>query len=81
MSDPKATAPVERPPVVVLLHVEWPNDSRTEPCEIDRDAWDAMTPVERLEEVEMLASEHAGNHVSYGWHINDATDYRAVEQS
>lgn len=71
-------ANAQRPPVVVSLHVEAFGQSRDDTAEIERDEWDAMTPAERSELIDGYAEGLAANHVGWGWHINDPTDYAAA---
>lgn len=70
----------EKPPVVVELVVSWPgiNGSESEPYEIDRDRWDAMTPAEREADINQAAEEFATNYVNWGWSIDDPGDAAAV---
>jgi hypothetical protein len=68
----------DRPPVVVNLKVEYSGGHEQEVIEIPRDEWDAMTPAQRLADVEERAANHAYNYVGWGWHIDNTGDYDSV---
>ena len=67
-------------PVKVQMNVEWPGGSESDVLEIERSKWDAMTIKERVKFIEEAASEHAYNHVGWGWYIADPVDGAAAGQ-
>lgn len=63
-------------PVIVTLTCE--AREGTETYEIDRAAWDAMSPGERRVMIEDLADTHVANQGGYGWYIDDSGDEAMV---
>lgn len=68
-----------KPPVTVTLTCE--AHPSTETVEIDRADWDAMTPAERADLLDVMAAEHVASAGGYGWHISNPDDAAATEDA
>lgn len=70
-------------PVQVEYNVSWPgvNSGEIDTFELDRAEWDAMTPAERVQQIEERVETRANDLVNWGWHIYDKDDYAATETS
>jgi hypothetical protein len=68
----------ERMPVLITMNVEGFGGSVDETHEVPRAEWESMSRVDRLKLCEEVASDHAGNHVGWGWNIEDPDDYASV---
>lgn len=66
-------------PVTVSVRVEGWNSSAEDTVAIPRAEWEAMTVHQRREECDTIASVHAANYVSWGWHIEDPDDLAATQ--
>lgn len=76
--DPPAAAKSPGP-VRVTLNVEGFGQHSQETVSIDRSTWEALSVPERNALCEDMATEHAQNHVGWGWHIYDPADYASTE--